>query len=435
MAGRSTLAKGLTALAVVLAVIGSVTAWILSYQGYLPGDAVVRSWAAPKDRAGDGRPNGTWIAGDVAVRSRYDAVTGFGIGEGQDGRKLWEFVPPGRTRICGSARHADASVLLVAYGQEGGATRGKGCAAVLALDTKDGRELWTAPRTVADGGPEQEEPFLDAGSGLAVIGHHSRSGGDRTSLRALDLRTGKPRWTAAIPDGCGPRTFSVGGEQVVAVLGCGAGKPGDDGFGETGELTAAAFDLGSGALKWNVPLDARRPVGLSAAADIVSADPPVLSVGRSGVSDEGVAFFSFGGDGKPRPVIESEGVGTSVPARAAVAGDRLYALEGFWQKGQRHRLAAFDLTTGEKVWRTTLDDPAAALSLRGDRITVLGEWTTQSTDITDLLAFDTADGEEVDFRSFRDEVPHDIGAVYQHHGRIIVAGSGGGSTFTAYERW
>ncbi|MFD0429026.1 hypothetical protein ACFQ60_18050 [Streptomyces zhihengii] len=176
MAGRSTLAKGLTALAVVLAVIGSVTAWILSYQGYLPGDAVVRSWAAPKDRAGDGRPNGTWIAGDVAVRSRYDAVTGFGIGEGQDGRKLWEFVPPGRTRICGSARHADASVLLVAYGQEGGATRGKGCAAVLALDTKDGRELWTAPRTVADGGPEQEEPFLDAGSGLAVIGHHSRSG-------------------------------------------------------------------------------------------------------------------------------------------------------------------------------------------------------------------------------------------------------------------
>ncbi|MGW0817665.1 outer membrane protein assembly factor BamB family protein [Streptomyces viridiviolaceus] len=450
MSGR-TLAKALTATVVTLAVIGSVTAWILSYNGYLPGDAMVRAWSAEKDRATDGHANGTWVVGDVAVRSRFDAVTGFGLDDGQNGKKVWEYVPPGRTQICGSARHADASVLLVAYGEEGGDTseaapRGKGCATVLALDVKDGRELWTAQRKVATGRFGQGSQFLDAGGDIAVVAHdhrdalQARTKDDHTSLRALDLRTGKPRWTADMPDECGTHKVSVGEEQVFAVLECGGGDPDDVGFGSTdgAELMMAAFDRGTGALNWNVPMDARRPLDLSATVTIESTDPLVLTVGRSSNLDTGT-YFSFGKDGRPRPGIEFDGdygtIAAADAAQTAIVGERMYALAGFWQKGQRHRLVAFDLTTGEEVWKVTLDDPAAALSARVDRITVLGEWSTQSSSITDLFEYDAGNGEELDERHFRDDVPGPLSAVYEHDGRIIVAGWGGGHTFTAFERW
>ncbi|MFJ7155881.1 PQQ-binding-like beta-propeller repeat protein [Streptomyces sp. NPDC101118] len=444
----SRLAKVLTTTVVTLAVIGSVTAWILSYNGYLPGDAVVRTWATAKDRPADGA-NERWIVGDVAVRGRFDAVTGYGIADGQDGRKLWEYVPPGRTRICGSATHADASVLLVAYGQEGGgvaepAPGGKGCTTVLALDVKDGRELWTTGRKVATGLFGGGGGFLDAGGDIAVVAHGhrtplmGRAKDDHTALRALDLRTGKPRWTAALPGGCGPELVSVGREQVFAVLDCG-GEEGDElGIGSTdgAELMMAAFDRGTGALKWNVPLDARRPVDLRAKVRIESTDPLVLAVGRSGRLDE-ATFISFGQDGRPRPGIAFSGgddkIDLTDAAQTAIVGERMYALAWHWHKGQQYRLVAFDLRTGEELWGRKLDDPAAGLAVRGDRITVLGEWSSQSGAITDLFEYDADDGEELDERRFRDEVP---GAdFFEHRGRIIVAGSGGDRPFTAFERW
>ncbi|MEU3913029.1 PQQ-binding-like beta-propeller repeat protein [Streptomyces sp. NPDC029721] len=433
--------KTLAGTAVTLAVIASITAWILSYSGYLPGDAVVRTWAAAKDRPADGRPSGTWVVGDVAVRSRFDAVTAFGIADGQNGRKLWEYVPPGRAQICGSARHADASVLLVAYGEEGGgasepAPQGKGCATVLALDVKDGRQLWTAQRTVTTGRLGQGARFLDAGRDLALVAHDhrdalgARTKDEPTSLRALDLRTGKPRWTAALPDRCGPQQVSVGKEQVFAVLECGGADRVSPGSSDGPELMTAAFNRETGALNWNVPVDARRPVRLGSTVAIESTDPLVLSdTGR---------YIPFGQDGRPRPGIEFSGgrgrTGEPDYPQTAIAGERMYALEGFWEKGQRHRLVAFDLTTGKEVWKVTLDDPAAALTARGDRITVLGEWSTQSSKITDLLEYDADNGEELDDRRFRDAVPG-AGTLYEHDGQLIIAGTGGDHTFTAYARW
>ncbi|MEV3991136.1 PQQ-binding-like beta-propeller repeat protein [Streptomyces sp. NPDC049837] len=449
MSGR-TLAKALTTTAVVLTVIGSITAWFLSYQGYLPGDAMVRTWTAAKDRpTDDTSANNTWVVGDVAVRSRFDAVTGFGIADGQDGKKLWEYVPPGRTRVCGSARHADASVLLVAYGEEGGefsdpAPRGKGCATVLALDLKDGRELWTAQRKVATGRFDEGSQFMDAGGDIAVIAHdhrdarQARTKDDHTSLRAVDLRTGKPRWTAAMPDKCGTYKVAVGKEQVFAVLECGGKEADEFGIGSTdgAELNMAAFDRATGALNWKIPMDARLPLDLRAMVSIESTDPLVLAVGRSGSLDSGT-YLSFGEDGRPRPRIEFTNdhgkIDAADPTQTAIVGERMYALAGWWQKGEHHNLVAFDLTTGETVWKEPLDEPAAALLARGDRITVLVEWSTQASDITDLFVFDAGNGEELDERHFRGEVPGS--RFYEHEGRLIAAGSGGGLTFTAFERW
>ncbi|MEE1751317.1 outer membrane protein assembly factor BamB family protein [Streptomyces sp. SP18CS02] len=454
MSGRAGLIKALAVIGIVLGVIGSITAWFLSFEGYLPGDAMVRTWATAKDRPSDDKANDSWVVGDVAVRSRFDAVTGFGIADGQDGKKLWEFVPPGRAQICGSARRADEGVLLVAYGTESGATgggsgkpaspgKGKGCSTVLAFDMKDGRELWSVPRTVSDGRfPGDRDGFLDAAGGLALINderteQEARAPGDNRSLRALDLRTGKARWTAAVPGTCGVWDTFVGKEQVHAVLACGgedADDPGADSGGDV-ELMAAAFDRGTGALKWNVPIDARRPVSTDSTVFIESADPLVLRVVRSssGNSDEATgAFVAFDQDGRPRAGIELRGDYGQIDA-AEVVGERMYALAWTYSKGRHYRLIAFDLKTGEEVWNEKLDEPAAGLAVRGDRITVLCEWSTQASAITELLVYDAGNGEELDERHFREEAPS--GYFFEHDGRIIVAGAAGDHAFTAFERW
>ncbi|MGW4508537.1 outer membrane protein assembly factor BamB family protein [Streptomyces sp. NPDC004436] len=452
MSGGAGLVKSLAVIGLVLGVIGSITAWFLSFEGYLPGDAMVRTWATAKERTGDDEPNDTWVVGDVAVRSRFDAVTGFGLADGQDGKKLWEFVPPGRTRICGSARHAGEGVLLVAYGREGAAAgggkpgspgEGEGCSTVLAVDTKDGRQLWSAPRTVSDGRFLGGE-FLDTGGGLALIHDDQaeqvvwRPGGD-PSLRALDLRTGAARWTAAVPGGCGVRDAFVGEEQVQAVLVCGgdeAGAPGSGGGGGGGaELMAAAFDRGTGALKWKVPIDARRPVPTDSEVVVESADPLVLRVVRSSNQNAGTAtgmFVPFDQDGRPGTAIELSGDHGQIDA-AEVVGERMYALAWTYAKGRHYRLIAFDLKSGEEVWNEELDEPAAGLAVRGDRVTVLCEWSTQSSAITELLVYDARNGEELDERHFRQEAPS--GRFFEHGGTIVVAGAAGDRAFTAFERW
>ncbi|MFI5806815.1 PQQ-binding-like beta-propeller repeat protein [Streptomyces sp. NPDC051561] len=451
MSGRAGFMKALAVIGLVLGVIGSITAWFLSFEGYLPGDAMVRTWATAKDRPSDGKSNDSWVVGDVAVRSRFDAVTGFGIADGQDGKKLWEFVPPGRAQICGSAPRAGEGVLLVAYGLESKATsggsgkpappgKGKGCSTVVAFDSKDGRELWSVPRTVSDG-RFPGGGVLEAGGGLALIQHERteqemRKPGGNRSLRALDLRTGKARWTAAVPGTCGVRETSVGEEQVHAVLACGEGvnDPGSYGGGDL-ELMAAAFDRRTGALKWNVPIDARRPVSTDAKVSIESADPLVLRVVRSSNENAGEAtgtFVPFDQDGRTRQGVELSGDYGQIDA-AEVVGERMYALAWTYSKGRHYRLIAFDLKTGEEVWNEELDEPAAGLAVRGDRITVLCEWSTQASAITELLVYDARDGEELDERHFREEAPS--GYFSEHDGRIIVVGAAGDHAFSAFERW
>ncbi|MFF7876747.1 PQQ-binding-like beta-propeller repeat protein [Streptomyces californicus] len=456
MSGRAGLIKPLVVIGLVLGAVGSLTAWFLSFEGYLPGDSMVRTWATAKDRPSDDKPNRSWVVGDVAVRSRFDAVTGFGVADGQDGKKLWEFVPPGRAQICGSAPRADEGVLLVAYGTESGATtsggtgtpgRGtgkgadKGCATVLAFDVKDGRELWSVPRAVSDG-RFPGDGFLEAGNGLALVRHErteqeARAPGGNRALRALDLRTGKARWTAAVPATCGVWDTRVGSEQVHAVLACG-GEGADDPASADGgdvELMAASFDRDTGALKWNIPIDARRPVSTDSTVVMESADPLVLRVVRSSNGNSGEAtgtFIAFGQDGRPRPGVELNGDYGQID-RAEIVGERMYALAWTYQKGRHYRLVGFDLKTGEEVWNEELDEPAAGLAVRGDRVSVLCEWSTQSSAITELLVFDADNGEELDERHFREEAPS--GHFFEHEGRIIVTGAAGGHAFTAFERW
>ncbi|MCL7428974.1 PQQ-binding-like beta-propeller repeat protein [Streptomyces sp. YS415] len=453
--------KALAALALVLGGVGSLVAWFLSSEGYLPGDAMLRSWEAPEDReAAVGAGDDNWVVGDVAIRSRYDAVSGFGLTDGREGKKLWEYVPPGRSEICATAEHAGTRAVLVVQGASGSNTAdglsAAGCTTVIALDARDGRELWKEEqKPVKDQFGEVvtlSAPALDARGDLAVVaqdrrgvqydaqGRQVKKDGKRgeAALRGIELHTGKPRWTAELPDRCGPNEVVVGEKRIVAVLACGAG--GHD-KREISELTVATFDRATGALQWNVPIDARRPLDPTTHVSIEAADPIVLTVGPSGENQGATGMFvSFDDKGRPRPAIDfdrgDDGViDADSLMQTAVAGDRLYALAGYWQKGNHHTVIAFDLTTGEEAWSKEMDDPAAAMTAYGYTVTVLCEWSTQADAITTLIELDPSNGNETDERHFRDPVPSPVTAMYDTHGLLVTAGLGSGAPFSAWERW
>ncbi|XIE77294.1 hypothetical protein AB6O49_01200 [Streptomyces sp. SBR177] len=118
------------------------------------------------------------------------------------------------------------------------------------------------------------------------------------ALRAFDLRTGAPRWTAAVPEGCVPEQVDAGERQVVAVLACGRT-----------ELRLAAFDPVGGGLRWTASLGGRAAPAPDGQLALLSAEPPVV---RSGGTTEGGpgAFLLFGEDGKAaagsRPAADTE---------------------------------------------------------------------------------------------------------------------------------
>ncbi|MET9677680.1 PQQ-binding-like beta-propeller repeat protein [Streptomyces sp. NPDC006482] len=354
-------------------------------------------WEAPVDSSAMNYGNGAWLVGDTLVRSRYDAVTAFDAGTGK-GR--WEYAPPGQEHICAVSRRTAGSVVLIARGSMADA----GCSTVAALDLTTGRERWHTPRTP---GGDLTETFTDmvaVGGGIAVL----RDADDmwaldddlRTpdarpavsgtkALRAFDLRTGAPRWTAAVPEGCVPEQVAAGERQVVAVLAC-----------AHTELRLAAFDPADGRQRWTAPLGGRTTPAPDGQVTLLSAEPAVVQTGGTTEGRPG-AFLAFGEGGKATGRIETTGgygtVQAHTPALVAVADGRLYlGAESREREAYRDRVVAFDLTSGSQVW---LEDVAVAGGLRaldvtGGRVTVLADRGSRHDGLDDLRVLDAATGDE-----------------------------------------
>ncbi|MEU0275868.1 PQQ-binding-like beta-propeller repeat protein [Streptomyces sp. NPDC006307] len=429
MSGR--LAGILIRLGVVLAVVGAITAGCLSTTGRFPGDSMDVRWNTPADRTDSDHGNGVWLSGDTLVRSRFDAVTGF---DARTGKRAWEYVPPGRSEICGGDADEAASVLVVVRDAEGRSEKAGECATAVAIDLKDGRELWRTGIAYVAGDADSERETVVAAGGVAVLGERVP--------RAVDVRTGKVRWTAAVPKDCSVGRFGAAERRVAAVLACGGVQVGtDEAPGSSGELHAAAFDSVTGALLWSTPLSARRPL-LAGGSEVrvVSADPLV-------VAGPG-AYYSFGKDGRAHPAIDYKGDygaigGTyqhTAPVRFWVAVDdnRLYALGDHNSRYYDHTLVAFDLATGEVAWGGTDEHidgvEAQGLLVQDGKATVLTEADEHYFADGDVFVFDAATGEELDNRGFHDQV--DGGdALFDYRGLLIVGEAGyRSSPFTAYER-
>ncbi|MFG2297848.1 PQQ-binding-like beta-propeller repeat protein [Streptomyces sp. NPDC048603] len=406
---------------VIVALVCAVTVAGVLVAGRFPGDSMDIAWRIPGDDKATVPGNavwpdgdGSWLAGDTLVRSRLTGATGHDAGTG---RQVWEYRPPGRSRTCAIGADVDRSVMVVTRDDENrpASARGQLCTTLAAVDMKSGREIWRTPvpaapreKTLSD----ERRAQVTVGGGLAVLTHQG--------LRAVDVRTGKPRWTAAVPTDCVPAHALPAVRHVAAVLACGGTKNGPNTipnrFNRDAELHAAAFDPATGALLWSTPIGDREPATWGdGGALLVSADPLVV--------DEVSAFHSFGRDGRPNPPIDFSS------SYVAVDDNRLYALGGHYVKkvGNRDSAIAFDLATGRQVWKTDLDSDVQVFQLQDGRLTAVGERL-------DMLLFpavrvyllDAATGRKRDVRRFHyGEDP--LGRAFEHEGRLIVGD-------TAYRR-
>lgn len=432
-----------TAAVVLLLGVGGITAGLMSTEGYLPGDAMVREWETPADPRAEEYGNGSWLAGNTVVRSRFDALTGYDV---RSGAERWEFVPPGRTEICSTDGDEDTGIVMVSYGEP--RADAKGCVTAAAIDLRTGDTLWKAPLTIRTDGATGA-PYTDqvaTGGGLAVLRDWDGRWlpgadaivkdevGERVpvrGLRAVDARTGKARWTAELPGDCFPRQVAAGAKRVVAVLGCDS------------ELRLAVFDPADGAERWTVPLD-RRGLDLSAEVSVRSVDPLVVRI-TDPDTDDG-AFLAFGDQGRPLGRIESHGEhGEFGPgpdhANVMVADGKLFAILGHPDHSSSHeRVVAFDLADGRELWHHTFERHNSVVGLHagGGRVTVLVNPARNAT-AEDLHVLDADSGEERDHRAFRDDVDDDSGALQGVHVRgdtVVVARWGEGvRPLSAYRTW
>ncbi|MFE5485488.1 PQQ-binding-like beta-propeller repeat protein [Streptomyces sp. NPDC056527] len=398
------------------------------------------AWDTTTDRKAEPQGNGAWLSGDILVRSRFDAVRGY---DAASGKRSWEYVPPGRSAVCHAAADTAGSVLVLTRDGDGASAsaKGKPCDTAVALDMKNGREIWQVPLSTTGSGLQRLQPYaVSAGSGIAVLLK-------KDDLHAVDVRTGKTRWKAALPKDCVPGRTAVAERQVAALLACGGtDNPWGDKVPSDAELHAAAFDPATGALLWSAPLGARRTVSWEASADFVSADPVVVAASESGDSDFG-AYYSFGRNGRPNPLIDFSGpygeIQRSSRLTAAVDDNRLYVLPRHRQRNSRdvYRLTAFELATGDRVWGGTLDDDRLdgdtgyRLLLQGGKLTVLT--SRHRSSYHGFRVLDPATGEQRDARSLPDD-PGPVDKFFEYKDRLIVARYEAYTTppkpFTAYER-
>ncbi|MFC9731581.1 outer membrane protein assembly factor BamB family protein [Streptomyces roseolus] len=436
---RYTVVGGL--LLAVLAGVGGITVGILADQGHLPGDSLREVWNTPDD---DNRPsdsgNASWASGDAVAAARADGVTGY---DARTGARRWRHEPDRGAAVCSVSRTAADGVVLIAQGVPdlpGGAEGGEGCTTVTALDLRHGRELWRTTRVAATDEIQDERDLVAVGGGLAVVrdedpdrpyswvGERPGSVRPDRALRALDLRTGKPRWTARVPKGCVPYRAAAAERQVLALLVC-----------DRDDIRLAAFDPADGKHRWTTELDERRRVQpIANASEFLSADPVVVRVDSLDESGSD-SFLSFSADGRPQGRIASGGANEDFegdrPAVAKVAYGRLYLIGSVFQD----TVSAFDLRSGRRLWRARLGsgEDALGLGIAEGRVTVPVDLYGSSAE-DGLVVLDADTGDERDLRTFPDSVASSAGDLQDvlpgPDGRLILARREGyDRPFTAYE--
>ncbi|MEV7523870.1 PQQ-binding-like beta-propeller repeat protein [Streptomyces sp. NPDC091371] len=411
---RRTLIRG----GALVALVCTVTVASVVIAGRFPGDSMATVWEAPADDKATERAkwdspyegDGAWLAGDTLVRSGYSAATGHDAGTG---KQVWEYRPPGSTKICAAGADVDRSVMVVTRDDENRPASDKRqlCTTLAAVDMKNGREIWRTSVPAASRErklSDHERALVTAGGGLAVLIHQG--------LRAVDVRTGTPRWTAAVPPDCVPAHALPAVRHVGALLACGGSKKEPNAIPKDAELRAAAFDPTTGALLWSTPTGDREPAtwGESGAL-LVSADPLIVNGVR--------LLHSFSRDGRPNPPIASTGSSSWM----AVDDTRLYTFDSSYvgKVGYRGDVVAYDLATGRQAWKSDLDTDGEAFHLQDGRLTVVGGGNGIGLE-THLYLLDAATGKERDVRRFHyGETPS--GRAFEYKGLLIVDG-------TAYKR-
>ncbi|NML50333.1 PQQ-binding-like beta-propeller repeat protein [Streptomyces sp. R302] len=154
------------------------------------GEGAVGVWEARTERPLGIEAVGSWQTDDLVIRARPDRVTARAL---SDGTAAWSWAPPGRDVVCAMSRETTGGVGLIGHAPEG-----RPCTTVRALDLTTGGPRWTATlpvRAVKAGGPRPD--LVAAGHGLALLP-------TADGWRALDAKDGKDRWLTRAEPGCVP---------------------------------------------------------------------------------------------------------------------------------------------------------------------------------------------------------------------------------------
>lgn len=320
----------------------------------LTGGQIAVAWRSPAERTETPGALGVWAHAGGAVRVRADGAAAY---DPAGKRVAWTYTLPGAEAVCGMSRTPDGGIGVLMH-----AAADRGCGAVTALDLATGRALWTYqvpgnPRGPASGpGPDR----VAITNGLVALVEDG-------AVRAMDARTGAPRWQVpAAERGQSSMEVAAGPGRFVVVTG-----PGAEATVGPGAPGVRSLDAATGATAWSAPLP--RDPATVADVDILATAPVTLWV-------EGPAprpmpeITSYDDTGRRRATIPAVGpvetlqreahpaFTAQTPRHVVVVGDTLVAAAKRGTASEPDRVSAYALADGRPLWSTRVGKPLMAVA-------------------------------------------------------------------------
>lgn len=310
-----------------------------------------------------GVSGGGWEFDDLFVGGAATGLTGY---RAVTGDVAWRTGVPDGGQLCGMSVAVSDGVGVFGY------QLGDHCDSLAAVDLATGRLLWHERVSVTDPALVAGLRFTETGGRVLIA--------VATQVSALDLTTGRPDWTVALPGDCLAYDVGVRGSQAVAVDGC-------------TRTQVDAYVLATGRHIWTEPLSASPDSLAASGASLVATAPYVVRLGDSRLAEftgPGAAVRtipatgSFGrlafGDGAPDSGTQTQALVAAgvvvLPGVSADAPDQLDPDE----------LVAFDTADGHLRWiaRGGSDSLVTLVGASGDAVTALVEdATTGQVGLTD----------------------------------------------------
>ncbi|TWD75039.1 outer membrane protein assembly factor BamB [Kribbella amoyensis] len=305
--------------------------------GYVVQDKFAANYL-PKE--GDGFP-ARWWTEKYLVRAMPNALVGYDLAAG---RTAYTVKLPDNHFCQASRQQSGQGYVAVLQG-----TRKEGCRRITVVDLANGKVVWS--KEVAPAGPARSEPVL---TDFPQYDHRPAILGDRLYVptdkggHILDLATGSVIQQPNPKAGCVSTQYDALGATGLAYRDCSrSGRKGRQLLG---------FDA-SGKTLWeyNLPVDGRRPTSV---VGVLSVDPLLVRV-LDGTGKKEV-WRVDPRTGKHQVVVDLANRSASDPCERA-GSDGLYDCSGhalsdgvlFLQ--QRNGIEAYDVGTGEALWRSEWD--------------------------------------------------------------------------------